>query len=361
MALSKRTLVMGAGTALVALVAGCSAPPKASDKTAATAASAYLPCIVSGNGGFNDHSFNQLGLEGVKAVAKKLGGSYKAVESATPNDYATNAENLVAQKCDIIAAAGFDLVATVKTAAAKNPATDFLMIDDDSIKAKNVKSVVFATNEAAFLGGYAAAAYSKTKVVATWGGVQIPPVTLYMDGVADGIAYYNKQHKAHVKLLGWNVKKQRGTFSGDFTDQNKAKTITSNFLSQNADVVIPVAGSLYQGAAAAIKSDGGDQVLVGVDADIHETDTSGYKDLFLTSILKEIQTVTEDAVLASARSKTFDNTQYVGTLKNGGVGLSPFHSFASKVPAGLTKELDEVKQGIVDGTIKVTSPSAITR
>ncbi|MCX4767943.1 BMP family ABC transporter substrate-binding protein [Streptomyces sp. NBC_01275] len=361
MSRSKASVAMGA-VAAVSLLAGCSAAPSTKASGAAgTAASGYRPCIVSDSGGFNDRSFNQLGLEGVQAAAKKLGNTYKSVESATSNDYASNIGNLIAQKCDVIAAAGFNLVSAVKAAAVKNSSNDFLMIDDNSIKAKNVKPVVFATNEAAFLGGYVAAAYSKTRTVATWGGMQIPPVTLYMDGIADGIAYYNSQHHTDVKLLGWNTKKQSGTFSGDFTDQNKAKTITSNFLSQDADVVIPVAGPLYQGAAAAIRSNGGTQVLEGVDADIYTTDTNGYKDLFLTSILKKIKTATEDAVLASASGKTFDNTQYVGTLKNGGVDIAPFHDFAAKVPSGLADELAEVRKGIIDGSIDVSSPSALTK
>ena len=77
---------------------------------------------------------------------------------------------------------------------------------------------MFETDEAAFLGGYTAASYSKTGVVATWGGAQYPSVTIYMDGIADGIAYYNSRRSKNVKLLGWDEKTQKGTFVGDFTE-----------------------------------------------------------------------------------------------------------------------------------------------
>jgi basic membrane protein A and related proteins len=362
--LTKR-IGLGAVAALgsLALLTGCGTAPQSSGSSSGAASSgaataAYLPCIVSDQGGFDDRSFNQLGLEGVQAAAKKLGSKYKQVQSATANDYQSNVENLVAQKCNIIVASGFLLAPAVKAAAAKNPDTDFAMIDDTSISAKNVKTVVFNTNEAAFLGGYAAAAYSKTGVVATWGGIAIPPVTIYMDGIAAGVKYYNEQKKKDVKLLGWNADTQKGTFVGNFTDQNKAKTISTNFLNQNADVIIPVAGSLYQGAGAAIKSAKADAVIEGVDADVYNTDTSGAKQYILVSILKNIAVAAEDVVEQSAAKDTFDNSQYVGTLKNDGVGLSSFHDYESKIPSSLQGELDKIKAGIIDGSIQAPSKSA---
>ena len=350
---------------VAALLTGCGqAPPASSGGSgsagATKAASNYLPCIVSDQGGFDDHSFNESGLNGVKQAASKLGSQFKQVQSATANDYASNISNLVTQKCNVIVASGFNLVDAVKDSASKNTDTDFVMIDDNSIKADNVKPIVFETSQAAFLGGYAAAAYSKTGVVATYGGLAIPPVTIYMDGIADGVKYYNQQKKKNVKLLGWNEQTQKGTFVGNFTDQNKSKTITTNLLDSKADVVIPVGGIIYQGAGAAIKSAKSSAVLEGVDADVYQTDTAGYKTLMLVSILKNIQNVTNTAI-TQASSGTFDNSQYVGDLKNGGVGLSPFHDYESKVPSTLASELDTIKQGISDGSIAVDSPSSFSK
>lgn len=356
---SRKILVTGiAALGAIALLAGCSAAPKTGGTTTAT--SKYLPCVVGDTGGFSDHSFNQLALDGVIKAATKLGSSYKKVQSTSSDDYAAAIASLIGEKCNIIAAPGFNFIASVTAAAKKNPKTNFAMIDDNSIKLPNVKDIVFETDEAAFLGGYAAASYSKTGVVATWGGAQYPSVSIYMDGIADGIAYYNQQKGKKVQLLGWDVATQKGTFIGNFTDQNQAKTVTQNFLDQKADVVIPVAGSLYQGAAAAITGSGSSAVLEGVDADIFQTDPK-YKDLFLVSILKGVDTASTAVVEQSAASKTFDSTQYVGTLKNGGVSLSSFHSYASKIDPALAGELSKIKAGIVDGSIKVASPSSFNK
>lgn len=346
-----------AGT--VALLAGCASAP--TPAASSGAASKYLPCIVSDVSGFNDHSFNQLGLAGVTDAAKKLGGTYKKVQSKTDNDYAANINSLIAEKCDIIIASGFNLVDTVKAAAAANPKTNFAMIDDNSLSGiANVKPVVFETNEASFLAGYSAAAYSKSGVVATYGGVKYPSVTIFMDGFVNGVKYFNSQKKKDVKVLGWDIAAQNGTFVQGFTDQGLSNTITKNFLDQKADVILPVAGNLYQGAAAAIRASGGDAVLLGVDADVYLTDPT-YRTLLLTSVKKNLQPTVAAVVEQAATNKTFDNSLYVGTLKNDGVSVAPFHDFASKVPSTLAAELKTITAGLIDGSIDNPSPSTFKK
>ena len=342
----------------VALLAGCASAPTATTETSAK--SDFLPCIVSDVSGFNDHSFNQLALAGVTTAAEKIGSKSIKVQSKTENDYASNIASLIAQKCNLIVAAGFNLVAAVKTAATANPTTNFAMIDDNSMTLANVKSVVYETNEAAFLGGYAAASYSKSGVVATYGGAKYPSVTLYMDGFVDGVKYFNKQKSKNVQVLGWNVETQNGTFVGGFTDQGLSNTITKNFLDQKADVIVVVSGNLYQGAAAAIKASGGDAVLEGVDADVYNTDPAN-KSIMLTSIMKNLEPSVKAVIEQAAGSKTFDNSAYVGDLKNNGVGIAPFHDFESKVTPSLADELAKIKAGIIDGSIKTSSPSSLKK
>jgi basic membrane protein A len=67
---------------------------------------------------------------------------------------------------------------------------------------------------------------------------------------------------------------------------------------------------------------------------------------------KGIQTAVKTAILSTAGG-TFKGGTYIGTLANGGVGLAPYHDFASKVAASLQAELAQVKQGIINGTIQV--------
>lgn len=345
------------------LLAGCaSAPPKTSGNSATPGASDFLPAMVSDAGGFDDKSFNQLGLEGLQAAAKDLGVSETHVQSDADTDYAPNINQLLDKGCNLIVTVGFNLSAASLAAAKANPTTDFAIIDDGADANQdgkpdydNIKPILFDTAQAAFLGGYAAASYSKTGVVGTFGGMQIPPVTIFMDGFADGVAYYNTQKSKNVQVLGWDVATQNGSFTGGFAAGTEALAAANALIDKNADVILPVGGPIYQSAGAAILTSGKNIALIGVDADVFLTDPK-FDDLYLTSIMKGMKAGVEDVVKAAA-AKKFDNTPFVGTLANDGVGLAPFHKFQDKVDPGLQGELDAIKADIISGKIKVESPS----
>jgi basic membrane protein A len=348
---------IGAGAMLLS---GCAAAP--TDNATDAPKSDFLSCMISDLGGFDDHSFNELGLKGLQAGAKEIGGKENHVESASEDDYAPNIEAQLGEGCNLIVTVGFNLSAATITAAKANPDTDFAIVDDGldgdgdgKPDVDNGKPILFDTAQAAFLAGYAAASYSKTGVVGTFGGIQIPPVTIFMDGFVDGVAYYNQQKGTNVQAVGWDKAKQTGTFTGGFAAGVEAKTAAQGLLDQNADVLLPVGGPIYQSAAEAIKDKGGDIALIGVDADVYNTDPT-VKDLLLTSVMKGVDAGVHDVVVAAAGGD-FDNTPYVGTLENGGVGLAPFHDFESKVDPGLQKELDDLKAAIIAGTVTVTSPA----
>jgi basic membrane protein A and related proteins len=344
---------------VVALLAGCAQAPEESGggSSAAPADGDFLPCMVSDSGGFNDASFNQLGKEGLDEAADSLGVTPNAVQSDAETDFGPNLTNLVNQGCSIIVTVGFLLADATKAAAEENPDVEFAIIDDASIDAENVKPLTFNTSEAAFLAGYAAASYSKTGTVGTFGGMQIPTVTIFMDGFADGVKYFNEQKQKDVKVIGWDVASQTGSFTGGFAQGVEAKTAAQTLIDQNADVILPVGGPIFLSAGEAIRDAGKDIALVGVDADAYET-APDLKDLFLTSILKGIKVGVSDVVSAAGEGD-FSSEPYVGTLENDGVGLAPFHDFESKVDPALMDELDTIKQGIIDGEITVESPSAL--
>jgi basic membrane protein A len=145
-------------------------------------------------------------------------------------------------------------------------------------------------------------------------------------------------------------------FTGDFEDTVKGKTTTQGFIDQGADVILPVAGQVGEGAAAAALA-AGDVSLIWVDNDGYETLPAEYRGIVLTSILKK----TGDAVkqiVGESKDGSFTNTPYVGTLGNGGVDIAPFHDLASTVPPALSDEIAALKAQIIAGTLTITSPSA---
>ena len=282
----------------------------------------------------------------------------------------------MAQDCTFIVSVGFKLSAPTIESALANPDIQYAIIDDladntgaeddqgnpigDGVTdAPNIKPLMFDTVQAAYLGGYASAAWSaETGVnkVGTVGGIPIPPVTIFMDGFVEGVNKYNEDNGTSVETFGWDVAAQEGSMTGGFAANDGAKQAMQGVLDQGVDVLLPVGGPIYQSASAAITDSGGNAVMLGVDSDLAVADPS-VADQVLVSILKRIDQAVYDATIEAAGGN-FDTTTYVGTLENDGVGLSSFYDFESQLPAGLTDELAALQEQIISGDLEVTSPSS---
>ncbi|KQQ95887.1 hypothetical protein ASF62_05295 [Leifsonia sp. Leaf325] len=337
----------------VAALVGCAEAPS-STGASSDAAGDYCARMVTNSGGLEDRSFNQSSWAGLQKAEKDAGIEVQALVSTGETDLAPNVQQAVDSGCQFVLTVGYELADATTSAAAANPDVHFSIVDE-VVDAPNVKPVIFDTAQASYLAGYLAAGVSKTGKVATFGGGNQPPVTLFMDGFVDGVAAYNAAHGTQVVALGWDKVKQDGTFTGDFEDINKGKTLTESLIDQGADVILPVAGQVGEGSAAAALENPGVSVI-WVDNDGFDTLPAKYHPVLLTSVLKN----TEDAVaqiVTDDAAGTFDPAPFIGTLENGGVGLAPFHDLASSVPQELSDELDALKAKIVDGSVVVTSPS----
>lgn len=365
MAFSKKLLAgLGMLGAAALVMTGCAAAPEAPSATGGaggsettTDAKNFTACMVSDEGGFDDKSFNELAFNGLKQAESELGVKTISAESKAADAYNSNMQTMISKGCNIIIPVGFNLTNATETFAQKNPEVKFAGVDFQLKKpTDNFLSLQYDVAQSAYLAGYAAAAYSKTGVVGTYGGMSIPTVTIFMDGFAKGIDRYNQDAGKNVKLIGWNVEEQQGSFVGDFSDNNKAKTIAEGFIGQGADVILPVGGPLYQGAAEAVKDANNGGVIIGVDSDL-ATKEPKYKDIILTSIEKGLDVSVVEAV-KEAVDGTFKGGVYVGTLKNGGTKLAPFGAFESKLPAGTIEKLDQLKKDIEEGKITDLSKSS---
>ena len=357
-----------AGAGALTLAACGTAPEETAGgggSDAGGASSDYKACMVSDAGGWDDKSFNESSYNGLLAAEKKLGIQQQTAESTSNSDFTPNINNMVTEGCDLVITVGFLLAPATGAAAEANEGTDFAIVDStaqdadgNGIELANVKPIEFNTAEAAFLAGYLAAGTSETGKVATYGGVNIPTVTIFMDGFVDGVAHYNETHDTDVQALGWDKEAQEGSFTGDFDDQSKGKAVSDEFYNAGADIVMPVAGPVGAGTLASAKEAEG-RMVIWVDADGFESNASDpeAQGVILTSVMKEMSTAVED-VIAGAAGGSFDATPYVGTLENGGVGLAPFHEFEDDVPADLAKEVEALKQEIIDGSVVVESKAS---
>lgn len=319
----------------------------------ATAASAFTACQVTDTGGIDDNSFNQTAWKGVLDAKEKLGIEGRFLESQAETDYEANINSLLGGQCDVIVTVGFLLGDATKTAAEANPDQKFSIVDfayDPVVP--NILGQVYATDEAAFMAGYLAAGMTKSGVLGVFGGINIPPVTIFMDGFHAGVAYHNQQKGGSVTVLGWDPKTREGLFTNNFDSLDDGRAFAQNLYDEGADIVLPVAGPVGLGSATLAAELGTDQLkIIGVDADLYLTDPER-KQVYLTSITKRMDATVFD-VIKSAMDGSFKGGILLGSLANGGVDLAPFHDMEDQVPAELKMELDAIRAGIIDGSIKV--------
>jgi basic membrane protein A and related proteins len=311
----------------------------------------FKACQVTDTGGIDDRSFNETAWKGVQDAMSELGIDGKVLESRDQADYERNINALIEENCDIIITVGFLLGDATADAAALNPDQSFAIVDyayDPAID--NVLGLVFATEEAAFLAGYAAASVTQTGSVGTFGGIQIPPVTVFMDGYAMGVQYYNDQKGTNVQVLGWDPIAQTGLFTGNFDSLDDGRTMGELLMGEGADIIMPVAGPVGLGTAAAAKERGG-VYIIGVDTDWFYS-SPDYGDITFTSVMKNMDVAVLNAIKAEYDG-TFQGGIFVSTLANDGVGLAPFHQLDSLVSAETKAEIEAIKQLIIDGEVQV--------
>ena len=313
----------------------------------------FRACLISDQGGWDDQSFNQSAMEGAQEAEAELGIELGSAESQSDADFGPNVDAMVQQGCNITIGVGFLLEDHIAGAAEANPDLDFGLVDATfAEELENAKPIIFNTAEAAFLAGYLAAGMTETGTVATFGGLPIPSVSIFMDGFVDGVEHYNSENGTDVTALGWDKDAQDGTFSGDFEDQGQGQALTNEFIAQGADIVMPVAGPVGLGAAAAAENSSEDVWIVGVDSDW--TESTDYGDIVLGSVVKEIGAGVFEAIELSLQDN-FSGEPYIGDLANEGVSLA---YGSAEVPQELQDEITALQEQIAAGDLAVETPNA---
>ena len=312
----------------------------------------FKACQVTDAGGIDDQSFNATAWRGMEEAQDSFGIEVKYLESQNQTDYEKNILAFIEDGCDLIVTVGFLLGDTTGAAAEMNPDQKFSIVDfayDPPFH--NVIGQVFSVNEGAFLAGYLAAGVTRTGRVGTYGGMQIPSVVDFMDGYWFGVDYYNQRHGTTVEVIGWNPFEQQGLFTGNFESLDDGREMGESLMDEGADIILPVAGPVGFGTAAAVQEREGNYII-GVDSDWALLYPE-YAGIFLTSVLKRMDQTTF-GVIDLALSDHFEGGEIVGNLENSGVDIAPFHVLEDLISDELRAELEEVRQDIINGRIRTT-------
>ncbi|WP_297989737.1 BMP family protein [Anoxybacillus sp.] len=337
------------------ILGGCGQQGQEEPKTDEGKASEFSVAMVTDVGGIDDKSFNQSAWEGLQKFGEENGlkkgkGGYDYLQSQSDADYATNLNKLVRNDFDLIFGIGFLMTDAITEIAEQKPDNKFAIVDS-VVEKPNVASITFKEHEGSFLVGVVAGLMTKTNKIGFVGGMEIPLIEKFESGFIAGVKAVNPNATVEVQ------------YAGAFDKADKGKAIASSMYASGIDVIYHAAGATGNGVfSEAIdlkKQDPNKEIwVIGVDRDQYEegkvpgTD----KSVTLTSMVKRVDVAVYD-LATKTKNGNFPGGQAVEYgLKEDGVGIAP--TTKNNVPEDVLKQVDEWKQKIINGEVKVPTTRA---
>lgn len=271
---------------VIAVLATALLPISASAEPALTVGVAY------DIGGRGDRSFNDASYLGLEKAQKQFDFELvPVVTDGSSADREKRIRSLIAKNCDPIIAIGSGYAPTLQALAVEYPSTHFAIINDASVAALNVTSVIFADNQGAYLAGFSAAQLSKSGKVAMIANPN--QADIYKDGFAAGVTAAKRKVIPIVKYV-----------SGSYS------LATSQVLDAGADIVyVTTQGSdseiLKVIASRGAKKRGAPIGMINVEPDQFITITNSTKRFLLATVIKRVDKAMYDIVALSVAKKQY--------------------------------------------------------
>jgi basic membrane protein A and related proteins len=175
-------------------------------------------------GPISDRSWNGGAYDGLRRIQDSLGASISHIQTKTPAEFEENFRQYGAQGYDLVFGHGFEFQDAAVRVAPDYPKTIYVTTSGNRT-GPNVAGIEFAFGDASYLAGVLAGAMTKTGVIGTIGGTELPPVQKSFAAFADGARAVNPS----VRVLG--------SYIGDWDNASAGKEQAIAQIGQRADVV----------------------------------------------------------------------------------------------------------------------------
>ena len=251
-------------------------------------------------GGRGDRSFNDAAAIGLEKAQKQFTFAVEqVVTDGSSADRDRRVRSLIAKNCNPVIVVGSGYATTIQGLAVEFPNTQFAILNDASIDALNVTSLIFADTQGAFIAGFSAAMASKSGKVAMIANDD--QADLYHDGFLAGVAESKKSVTAMVKYV-----------------DGSSVTATKLAMDAGADVIfVARPGSNTEVFAAIVarntakqKSKNFKQVgMITTEPDQYVTVTSKSKRFLYATVVKHVDKAMYDVI-----SKAVSGSQYLDAI-----------------------------------------------
>jgi basic membrane protein A len=303
----------------------------------ATAAMAQDPALIFDLGGKFDKSFNEAAFNGAQRWADETGGTYREIELQSDAQREQALRRLAESGSNPVVMAGFAFGSVLEVVAPDYPDTDFVIIDS-TVDQPNVLSIEFEEHEGSFLVGMLAGMASETGTVGFIGGMDIPLISRFGCGYAQGVRAANPDATI--------IQNMTGTTFTAWNDPVRGGELTRSQISQGADVVYAAAGGTGLGVLQAAADEG--ILSIGVDSNQNGL----FPGQVLTSMMKRV-----DVAVYNAFTDGTAGTLETGAMRLGlaqeGVGYALDDNNSDLITPAMLAAVDAARAGIIAGEIEV--------
>lgn len=300
-----------------------------------TAAALADPGLIIDLGGKFDKSFNESAYTGAQRWVEDTGGSYKETELQSEAQREQSMRRMAESGANPVIVLGFANASTLTKVAPDYPDVNFAIIDM-VVDQPNVKSIVFQEHEGSFLVGVLAALASKSGTVSFVGGMDVPLISKFACGYAQGVKAVNPEANVIVNMTG--------TTPSAWNDPVKGGELTRAQIGQGSDVVYAAAGGTGVGVLQAAADEG--ILSIGVDSNQNHLHPGSV----LTSMMKRV----DNAVYAVfSEGEDFKPGLEVLGLANEGVGWALDENNAALITDEMKATVEATQAKIISGEITV--------
>lgn len=251
-------------------------------------------------GGLGDRSYNDASLAGLQKAQKQFSFTVQStVTDGTSVDREKRIRSLVAKNCNPVIAVGNGYASTLKSLSVEFPDTQFAILNDASVDALNVTSIIFSGTQGAYLAGFSAALATKSGTIAM---IADPSqADMYKNGFLAGVQASNKKVKSIIKYVSGSP----ATTAKQAIDAG-ADILFATTMGSDSDLFsVVVARNL-----AKKKPKNFHQVsLISVEPDQYFSVTASTKKYLIASVIKRVDKAIYDVI-----AKAVNNTQYLDIL-----------------------------------------------
>jgi basic membrane protein A len=294
-------------------------------------------------GPISDQSWNGGAYAGLQRIKDSLGASVSHVQTKTPAEFEENFRQYGAQGYDIVFGHGFEFQDAAKRVGPDFPKTVYIVSSAGLAQAPNVAGIGFAFSDASYLAGLVAGAVTKTKVVGTIGGTEIPPVRESFDAFTAG-----------VQAVAPTARVLRA-YIGNWDDASAGREQAAAQINQGADVIFQNADAAGLGVFQAARQSR-NVLVVGSNSNQNAV----APEITLGSVVIDLP----HAFLTVAKSvadKTFRPEPIALGTQSQVVLLVMNEALRARVPAAIMARVDSLQKEMLAGRFVAPKGTAVPR